>query len=34
VEIQKGDTIEADIFSLGRNEDIWGADANEFHPER
>ncbi|CAK5081409.1 unnamed protein product [Meloidogyne enterolobii] len=32
--LNPGDIIEADIFSMARDEEFWGKDANEFKPER
>nr|CAD2183856.1 unnamed protein product [Meloidogyne enterolobii] len=32
--LNPGDIIEADIFSMARDKEFWGEDANEFKPER
>uniref|UniRef100_A0A914MVS8 Uncharacterized protein n=1 Tax=Meloidogyne incognita TaxID=6306 RepID=A0A914MVS8_MELIC len=32
--LNPGDAIEADIFSIARDKEFWGEDANEFKPER
>ena len=32
--VQKGQVVRMDIYSLHRDQSIWGADADEFRPER
>lgn len=34
VHIPKGMTILGDVWSMHHNEDLWGADVEEFKPER
>ncbi|KND87602.1 Cytochrome P450 [Tolypocladium ophioglossoides CBS 100239] len=32
--VQKGQQVAYAVFSMHRREELWGSDANEFHPER
>lgn len=34
ITIEKGVKVAADAFSVHRDKDLWGEDANEFRPQR
>ncbi|CAJ0917477.1 unnamed protein product, partial [Mesorhabditis belari] len=34
IRLKKGDKVQVDSYSIQRDKEIWGADAEEFKPDR